>query len=197
MPAPTRLIGTITVFSGINVLLIRLLKQIRYINNYDSESAFSYITALMFVAIIGISLTAGSTYWSTITKREKEKELLFRGDQIRRAIQSYYKGAPGGGSQYPASLNDLLKDPRYLTTRRYLRKIYTDPMTQDGQWGLVKAPGGGIMGVFSKSEQRPLKVGNFPEDYVSFEEAEKYSDWRFVYPNEKEATASPERSDRL
>ena len=156
------------------------------------EKAFSYLSALAFVAIMGVSLSAGGTYWSTVVKREKEKELLFRGDQIRRAIESYYKGAPGGGgTQYPGSLNDLLKDSRYLATQRYLRKAYPDPMTKDGQWGLIMAPGGKIKGVFSKSKEKPLKVGNFSEDYKSFENAEKYSDWRFVYPLEKSAAASP------
>jgi type II secretory pathway pseudopilin PulG len=173
------------------VLLFRFLKQLSNNNHNDRENAFSYISALIFVTVIGISLTAGSTYWSTIVKREKEKELLFRGDQIRRAIESYYQGAPGGGgTQYPNSLKDLLKDPRYLTTRRYLRKNYADPMTKDGQWGLITAPGGKIKGIFSKSKEKPLKVGNFQEDYKNFEKAVKYSDWKFVYPIEKEAGAS-------
>lgn len=159
---------------------------------YKGQSAFSYLSALVFVAVMGVSLSAGGIYWSTAVKREKEKELLFRGDQIRRAIESYYKGAPGGGgAQYPGTLNDLLKDPRYLVTQRYLRKVYQDPMTRDGQWGLIMAPGGKIKGVFSKSKEKPLKVGNFTEDYKSFENAEKYSDWKFVYPFEKIAAGSP------
>ncbi|MBN1624927.1 MAG: type II secretion system protein [Deltaproteobacteria bacterium] len=155
------------------------------------ENAFSYIAALIFVTVIGISLTSGSAYWSTIIKREKEKELLFRGDQIRRAIESYYNGVPGGGgSQYPASLNDLLKDPRYLTTQRHLRKIYKDPMTKDGEWGLITVQGGRIKGVFSKGVGTPVKTGNFPDEYEDFEKAVKYSDWKFVYPSEKEKTTS-------
>lgn len=163
----------------------------------NGESAFTYITALIFVMVIGISLTTGSAYWSTIIAREKEKELLFRGDQIRRAIESYYNGAPGGGSkQYPASLNDLLKDSRYLATRRYLRKIYKDPITKDGQWGLIKAPGGRIKGVFSPSKQQPLKVGDFHQDYASFENAGKYSDWRFVYPLEVKTSAPSNKASK-
>jgi type II secretory pathway pseudopilin PulG len=158
------------------------------IENHLSQDAFTYITALVFVTVIGISLTTGSAYWSTIIAREKEKELLFRGNEIRRAIESYYNGAPGGGShQYPASLNDLLKDNRYLATRRYLRKIYKDPLTKDGQWGLITAPGGKVKGVFSTSKAMPLKAGNFSEDLKAFENAEKYSEWRFVYPLEVEA----------
>jgi type II secretory pathway pseudopilin PulG len=160
--------------------------------NPQKEDAFTYITALIFVTVIGISLTTGSTYWSTVIAREKEKELLFRGGQIRKAIESYYNGAPGGGShQYPASLNDLLKDSRYPATRRYLRKIYKDPMTKDGQWVLITAPGGRIKGVFSASKGKPLKAGNFSDDLKNFENAETYSAWRFVYPPELDAAASP------
>jgi type II secretory pathway pseudopilin PulG len=155
------------------------------------DDAFTYITALIFVMVIGITLTTGSAYWSTVMKREKEKELLFRGDQIRMAIEAYYNGAPGGGSKvYPASLNDLLKDSRYLATKRYLRKIFKDPMTKDGKWGLIKAPGGKIKGVYSLNKELPLKTADFPQDYAVFEKAGTYSDWRFVYPIELENTAS-------
>jgi len=157
----------------------------------NGNDAFTYITALIFVMVIGITLTTGSAYWSTIMKREKEKELLFRGDQIRKAIEAYYNGAPGGGSNvYPASLNDLLKDSRYLATKRYLRKIFKDPMTKDGKWGLIKAPGGKIKGVYSLNKELPLKTADFPQDYAVFEKAGTYSDWRFVYPIELESTAS-------
>ena len=145
---------------------------------------------------MGISLTAASTYWSTIVKRDKEKELLFRGDQIRRAIESYYTGGPGGrGSQYPRSFDDLLKDPRFPTIKKHLRKTYKDPMTEDGQWGIVMDSGGRIKGVFSKSQDKPLKVGNFPAEYEAFEVAEKYSDWKFTHPLEKKSTSAPKSSD--
>jgi type II secretory pathway pseudopilin PulG len=163
----------------------------------NRDNAFTYITALIFVIVIGISLTTGSAYWSTIIAREKEKELLFRGDQIRKAIEAYYNGAPGGGSKlYPASLSDLLKDSRYLATRRYLRKIYRDPMAKDGQWGLIKAPDGKIKGVCSTSKESPIKKGNFPQDYVIFEKAGSYSDWRFIYPLEIENAASSNQASQ-
>jgi type II secretory pathway pseudopilin PulG len=146
------------------------------------KGGFTYLSVLILVVISGIALTAASKYWSTIAKREKEKELLFRGDQIEKAIESYYQSAPAGSPQeFPQKLEDLLKDPRYLELHRYLRKVYRDPMTRDGVWGLVLASGGRIKGVFSKSEARPLKVGDFPTGYESFEKAGHYSDWKFVY----------------
>ncbi len=152
----------------------------------EGQTGFSYISALIFVAIIGITLTTGGRYWSTMIKREKEQELLFRGDQIRKAIEAYYKAAPGGrGSQYPSSFKDLLKDSRFPTPQRYLRKIYKDPMTEDGEWDVIMSPNNRIKGIFSKSKDVPIKVGNFPAVYDEFEKAETYSDWKFVYAPEQ------------
>ena len=143
---------------------------------------FTYLSALIVVVVSGIALTAASQYWSNIAKREREKELLFRGDQIRRAIASYYNGAPAGQPHaYPGTLKDLLKDPRFLEIHRHLRKFYRDPMTREGIWGLVLAEGGGVKGIFSKSTEKPLKIGGFPTEYQSFEKAKTYSDWKFIY----------------
>ena len=58
-------------------------------------------------------------------------------------------------------LEELLQDPRYPDIRRYLRKIYLDPMTGSAEWGLVTGPGGEIYGVHSLSGDEPLKKANF------------------------------------
>lgn len=59
------------------------------------------------------------------------------GDQFRQAIARYYLMSPGTVKLYPASFEDLLKDLRFVSTQRHLRKIYRDPMTHTTQWGLV------------------------------------------------------------
>lgn len=166
----------------------RLLQK-KY-GHHNRQAGFSYISALIFVVVIGITLTTGSRYWSTVIKREKETELLFRGHQIYKAIESYFKTAPEGRTaQYPSSFRDLLKDPRYLTPKRHLRKLYKDPMSEDGQWGIVMASNGRIKGVFSKSKEIPLKTGHFPSIYEDFEKAQTYSDWKFVYTPEQQKKA--------
>ncbi len=40
---------------------------------------------------------------------------------------------------------------------------------------------GGVKGIYSKSREKPIKVGNFPSDYEDFEKAKNYSDWKFIY----------------
>ncbi len=115
---------------------------------------------------------------STTAKREKEAELLFVGDQFARAIAEYHASSPGA-PQYPQKLEELLADNRYPNARRYLRRVYPDPMTGRADWGLVRGPGGGIVGVHSQSMDRPLKTANFPPGYESFAGATVYSAWRF------------------
>ena len=147
-----------------------------------AEPGFTYIGALILVVVTGIALTSASTYWSTKVRREREAELLFRGEQIRKAIGSYYeKAPPGWAKSYPSRLEDLLKDPRYMKVVRHLRRIYRDPMTEDGQWGLVLDSKGRIKGVYSKSKEKPMKIGGFPKGYEGFEKAKTYQDWKFVY----------------
>lgn len=146
-----------------------------------AEAGFTYLGLLILMVIMGILLAATGEMWSTVQKRANEDELLYIGHQFRQAIQQYYERSPGGAKKYPRSLDDLLKDNRYLATQRFLRKIYVDPMTGKTEWGLVKAPDNGIAGVYSLSEAAPLKDAGFDSQDQAFEKAEKYSDWQFTY----------------
>ena len=91
--------------------------------------------------------------------------MLFVGNQFRQAIRSYVQAGPG---QYPATLKDLLLDPRSPTPRRHLRRLFIDPITGKPDWGLVLAPEGGIMGVHSLSSREPLKRANFEPQDIHF-----------------------------
>jgi type II secretory pathway pseudopilin PulG len=137
---------------------------------------------------MGIGMATAGKIWSSAAKRDKEEELLFRGNQIGKAIESYYISGHGGANFYPKTLNDLLKDNRSLTAKRYLRKLYTDPMTEDGQWEIINDPlRGGIRGVRSKSEKEPIKQKNFPLEYKDFEGKKRYKDWEFVHVLKKKS----------
>lgn len=147
----------------------------------ESCAGFTYIGLLIAVVVLGVGLSVVGTVSHTLQLRDKERDLLFVGDQFRRAIAEYYEKSPGGLRQYPKKLEELLRDNRYPGVQRYLRKVYIDPLTGKDDWGLVQVPGIGITGVYSKSEAAPLKSANFPALYESFKAAKKYSDWKFVY----------------
>jgi type II secretory pathway pseudopilin PulG len=149
---------------------------------------FTYIGLLILVALIGIGLSAVGQVWATMQQRDKEEELLFVGGQIRNALALYAANTPGNGERYPQRLDDLLKDSRYPGVRRYLRKIYRDPMTGSAEWGLVKTPTGTIAGVYSQSDRVPIKISQFNLADQSFEEKTKYSEWVFM-PRARPGTA--------
>jgi type II secretory pathway pseudopilin PulG len=142
------------------------------------STGFTYIALLLLVAMMSVSLAVVAQVWHTEQKRAKEEELLYVGNQIRRALALYGASAPGGGERYPRRLEDLTKDPRYPDVRRYLRKVYRDPITGSAEWGLVKA-GDYITGVYSLSEEEPIKKVGFPPVDQGFEEQTKYSAWVF------------------
>jgi type II secretory pathway pseudopilin PulG len=142
---------------------------------------FTYLSLLFFVAILGVGLAAAAVSWQTARQREKEAELLFAGAAFREAIELYYNGSPGGMLEFPKRLGDLLQDPRYPGARRYLRRLYTDPMTGDSRWGTITAPDGGIMGVHSLSLGKPIKVAGAAANGPDFGAAASYVDWQFVY----------------
>ncbi|MGH7485182.1 MAG: type II secretion system protein, partial [bacterium] len=126
------------------------------------------------VAALGTGLAAYGELASHAAQREKETQLLWIGEQFRQAIGLYYQRTPGAAKQFPQTLEDLLEDHRFLTRQRYLRRIYDDPFTAKPEWGLIAAPGGGIAGVHSLAEGRPVRLGEFSS-------AGSLSDWQFVY----------------
>jgi len=147
------------------------------------------MTALILVAALGAGLAAIGELWSRAAQREKEEELIWIGNQFRQAIGLYYQRSPGAVKRYPEKLEDLLEDKRFVSTQRYLRKIYADPMTGKRIWTVVSAPGGGVMGVRSTSNQLALK---------QFESARSYSEWRFTYePPQITAPVPPVKAIRF
>lgn len=145
------------------------------------QNGFTYLAALLAVALMGIGLAAIGVVWHTAQQREKERELLFVGHQFRKAIGAYYQKTPGVGKRYPRTMEALLQDDRALVPLRHLRQVYADPLTGKMDWGVVPAPDGGIMGVYSLSEEAPVKTGNFHDANKDFEGKHKYADWKFIY----------------
>lgn len=147
----------------------------------DLQHGFTYLGLMIIIAIMGVFLALAGEAWQVAVKREKERDLLFIGNQFRQALILYYERSPAQRIRYPMSLEDLLKDPRTPGTQRYLRKIYLDPMTGSANWGLVKGPNGEIFGIHSLSEAEPVKKNNFAQVDKAFEGKTKYADWVFIH----------------
>lgn len=144
------------------------------------QAGLSYLGVLYAVALAGIALAGAGVLWQLEGRREREKELLFIGEQYRAAIGSYYEQSPFGVRQYPEKLEDLVEDKRFPMPAHHLRRHYRDPMTDRTDWELIRQQGR-IVGVASSSGGKPVKIGDFPSHQADFEGAESYAQWRFVH----------------
>jgi type II secretory pathway pseudopilin PulG len=144
-------------------------------------AGFTYLGLLIVVAILALATSGTLTLGSIVERRAAEERLLEVGSAYRQAIASYLNSSPAGDRRFPGALADLLKDPRYPGVRRHLRKLYPDPISGKNEWGLIGAPGGGIMGVHSLSAAQPIKIADFDRENEFFEGASRYSEWVFLY----------------
>ena len=140
------------------------------------------------IAVMAILMTAAMPVWKQLKQREKEAELVFRGEQIAHAIGMFQRRTANAA---PPSLDILVQ-------QKFLRKKYKDPITNDdfvpvtstqgaGQRGAApqgrgqQPPGaatpggaivGGIIGVTSKSTDASIRL---------YKGRSHYNEWAFIY----------------
>jgi hypothetical protein len=84
---------------------------------------------MLVVAALLISLTVVIPEFQAQDRREREEELIFRGNQYARAVYLFRSRI----GRYPANVKELLQ----TNNIRFLRKQFRDPMTKSGQWRLI------------------------------------------------------------
>jgi type II secretory pathway pseudopilin PulG len=100
----------------------------------------------MLATVLLISLTAALPSIYTQGQREKEEELIFRGNEYARAIAMYRRQF----RRFPVSVKDLVQ----TNGIRFLRHEYTDPMTRKGKWRFIHADASGTP-IDSRTFSRP------------------------------------------
>jgi type II secretory pathway pseudopilin PulG len=104
-----------------------------------SNKGYALLTAIIAVNIFAILMLKARDMWEREMQRDLEAELLFRARQYVTAIELYRKKNP---NMFPTSLELLYE-------KKFLRKLYKDPMTEEGTWNVVMRsgkPGAGIRG---------------------------------------------------
>jgi type II secretory pathway pseudopilin PulG len=144
-----------------------------------AEAGYTYLLLLFAVAAMGLVAAGAAETWSTLSQRERERELLFVGNEYREALRRYAAAIPDAALRHPEKLEDLLRDPRFPDTRRYLRRIYPDPMSGKADWVLLRQ-GQRIVGLHSRATGRPFKQDGFDKGNDAFVGAASYADWKFV-----------------
>lgn len=115
------------------------------------DAGYALLLVVFLAAVLMLSLAVAIPPALHQGQREKEEELIFRGEQYQRAIGRFYKKY----GRYPNTIDELLR----TNDRGYLRKEFPDPMTKDGKWRVIGlGPGGALVG----SGQNPLGPGSGP-----------------------------------
>jgi len=83
-----------------------------------TERGYAMAALLVGMAVMAIMLGVALPVWRTAMQREREAELVFRGEQYAHAIEIFQRRTGG----YPPSLDVLEKT-------RSIRKLYKDPIT--------------------------------------------------------------------
>jgi type II secretory pathway pseudopilin PulG len=113
---------------------------------------------LMVVFLVATSLVLSAVVLPNLLtqgRREREQELIWRGNQYQRAIGMYFRKF----GRYPTKVDDLTKQTNGV---RFLRQAYKDPMNKDdGSWRFIYVgPNGQLIGsVHSQSLLQSLVSG--------------------------------------
>jgi hypothetical protein len=107
-----------------------------------------YVLIILLVAILALSigLTVAIPDLRTELLREREEELIFRGRQYVEAVRIFQIKNPG---KFPASLKELGE-------KKFIRRLYKEPMTQAGNWNVILSPGPARQGRSGQSGQEIL-----------------------------------------
>jgi type II secretory pathway pseudopilin PulG len=86
-----------------------------------SNRGYAMAALLVGMSVMAVLMSALLPVWTTMSKREKEAELIFRGSQYARAIGLFQRKF----ANTPPPTIDVLVE------QRFLRKKYKDPVTND------------------------------------------------------------------
>ena len=105
------------------------LRMTAAVEGARAEEGYVLLGVIFFVALILLSLAIAAPKVAAAIQRDRELELVNRGEQYKRAIKLYYKkfGA------YPSTMEQLEK----TNNIRFLRKRYVDPLTGKDDWKLI------------------------------------------------------------
>src|SRR6266852_3011033 len=113
--------------------------------NYESprrygERGYTLVALLAVMSLLALFAMAAASNLRQQNQREREKEAIFRGEQVADAIRSYYRYKGGQGvNSLPTSMDQLLEGiPRGTKKLQILRvEAARDPLSKAGEWKLI------------------------------------------------------------
>ena len=97
----------------------------------ECERGHLLVGLMVLLACMLIMLTAAAQSWTFLVRRDREAELIQRGEEYAKAIAFYQKEV----GAYPLKLDLLVQKGPH--GHRFIRQLYKDPLADDGEWGLL------------------------------------------------------------
>lgn len=107
---------------------------------------YTLVALLVGMTVASILIAAVLPLASAQVQREKEAELVFRGLQYAEGIRVFRRRF----GRYPNSLGELLE-----VKPRSVRQLWKDPMTKDGEWGIISLEGTAVVPPSTGLKGRP------------------------------------------
>ncbi len=113
----------------------------------SSEAGYTLVALLALMTLLALFATAAAPSIRQQAQREREKETIFRGEQVADALRDYYlnrssTGRGVGEQSLPTSIDQLLEGipvPGGSKKRQILRaSAARDPLSTSGEWRLVR-----------------------------------------------------------
>ncbi len=119
------------------------------------QDGYALMMVIFFTALMLIGAMTVAPRILQEGKREKEKEMIWRGRQYVRGVKLYYRKL----GRFPTSIDDLTK-PK-TGSLRFMRQAYKDPMNaEDGSWRLIYVgPAGQLIGSLKPPQTLQLPTG--------------------------------------
>src|SRR5713101_5393740 len=104
------------------------------------ERGYTLVALLAVMSLLALFAMAAASNLRQQNQREREKEAIFRGEQVADAIRSYYryKGSQGVNS-LPTSMDQLLEGIHRGTKKLQILRAEAarDPLSKAGEWKLI------------------------------------------------------------
>jgi type II secretory pathway pseudopilin PulG len=108
------------------------------------EAGYTLVALLALMTILALLAAAAAPSLQQQARREREKEAIFRGEEVAEAIRLYYsyqqrKGLSGDAA-LPSSIDQLLEGVSVGTKKVQILRgsAERDPLSESGDWNLVR-----------------------------------------------------------
>lgn len=97
-----------------------------------AQAGYNLVMLMVLLTVLNIVIAASLPAWSGVIRRDREEELISRGLQYAEAIRIFQNRF----QRPPVRLEELVEvEPRSI------RRLWKDPMTEDGKWRLIPLQG--------------------------------------------------------